>query len=325
MKLSTVLAKFPINNSFRQVEVNSVHHDSAPASTMQGPILLTAWLTRENAVDVRQGLNSEGKPKQTQSDSTPFWTPTYTKYFEHTFSGEPDWEADGSECSETLVDDLEVIVGPSRHAAKPYDLRQLKIYSVRTQSWEPIRSTPSTLYFTDVISLSQALVPTRSLSFGSVLHMNGLVQCRPCTFDRPKQQCKKNGCVTLAICTFVLSTWSCRPETQLSDTPANQHVDSNEHPRGDKWKSVCFLGISVWHSCKNSGLLINFCTCSGQFDAISCIRSGDTPFFSDHLFFNLWLDLHAFVQRSIRWAFKEWQVEVNLLFAFKCLAFLCVL
>jgi len=191
MKLSMVLAKFPINNSLGQVEANSDYHDSALASTMQGSILRTAWLTRDNAVDVRQDLSLEGKPKQTQSESTPFWTPTYTTHFEHSFSDEPDWEAEGSECSETSVDDLEVIVGPSRHAAKPYDLRQLKIYSVRTQSWEPIRSTPSTLYFTDVIRLSEAQVPTRSLSFGSVLHMNGSVQCRPCTYDRPKRQCKK--------------------------------------------------------------------------------------------------------------------------------------
>jgi len=195
MKLSAVLAKFPINKSLGWIEANSDHHDPAPASTMQGPILLTAWLTSKNAVDVRQGLSLEGKPKQTQSESTPFWTPTYTKYFDHIFFDEPDWEAEGSECSESSVDDFEVIVGPSRHAAKPYDLRRLKIYSVRTQSWEPIRSTPSTLYFTDVIRLSQAQVPTRSLSFGSVLHMNGLVQCRPCTFDRPKRQCKKKMAV----------------------------------------------------------------------------------------------------------------------------------
>jgi len=210
MQLSTMLARFPINSSLVQVEAHPDHHDSAPASTLKRPIQQTAGLTSENAVDVPLALSLEGKPQQTQSESKHLWTPTSTKYFEHIFFDETDWKSEGSECSETKVNDsndLEVVVGPSQHASKPHDLRQLKIWSARSESWERIRSTPSTLYLTDIIRLSQAQAPTRTLSFGSMLHMNGSPHCRPCSFDRPRRQCKKkNGCVTPAICTYVLST-----------------------------------------------------------------------------------------------------------------------
>jgi len=193
MRLSMMLSKFPVNGSLVK-EAHPDQHDSAPASTMKRPIKQTAGLTSENAVDVTPALSLEGKPQQTHSESKHLCTSTSTTYFEHIFFGETDWESEGSECSETMVNDpndLEVIVGPSQHAAKPHDLRQLKIWSVRTQSWEPIRSTPSTLYFTDIINLSQAQAPSRTLSFGSILHMNGSPQCRPCTFERPRRQCKK--------------------------------------------------------------------------------------------------------------------------------------
>jgi len=77
-------------------------------------------------------------------------------YNEDTFETSPD-------SSDDAADNFEIIVGPSEHAAKPYDLNQLGALNLRTQSWEPIRSTKSGLYFTDVIRLAEAHIPTRTL------------------------------------------------------------------------------------------------------------------------------------------------------------------
>jgi len=194
MQLSAALAKFPFDSRLAQFEPNFDRHDSTAASTMRGKISHKDGITLENTVQVTPALNSKGMPQHTQSWNEPLWTRA-SNYFEAIFFDEIDnqdcLEEEDSECSEDLVDDVEIIVGPSEYAAKPYDLQQLRLWCVRTEKWAPIRSTQSILYFTDIIRLSQAQTPTRSLSFGSMLHMNGSIECRPCTFDRPRKQCMK--------------------------------------------------------------------------------------------------------------------------------------
>jgi len=181
MNLSEILAQFPLEH----VNIGDIadHHEPAarePAGTG----------TLGSASAEKDGITRRDAPHNSKSQ----WAWSSTPVFENICFDEPyneDTFETSSESSDDAAKNFEIIVGPTKHAAKPYDLNQLGVFSWRTQSWEPIRSTQSTLYLTDVIRLTEGHMPTRPLSFGSVLHLNGLVECRACTFERANRVCKK--------------------------------------------------------------------------------------------------------------------------------------
>jgi len=172
MNLSEILPQFPLEN----INIGDIADHHKPAA-------------REPAATGTFGSASAEK-----KDSQSQWAWSSTQVFENIWFDEPYNEETfetSSESSDDAAKNFEIIVGPTKHAARPYDLNQLGVFSWRTQSLEPIRSTQSALYLTDVIRLTEAHMPTRPLSFGSVLHLNGLVECRACTFERANRVCKK--------------------------------------------------------------------------------------------------------------------------------------
>jgi len=180
MKLSEILTQFPLEHvNFGDT---ADHHEP------------TATATSGRALSETKGITRPDVPQHAQPRSQSQWVWSSTRTFENTLLDGPyneDTFETSSDISDDAADDFEIIVGPSEHAARPYDLNQLGALNLRTQGWEPIRSTKSVLYFTDVIRLTEAHIPTRPLSFGSVLHLNGLAECRPCSFERTNHGCKK--------------------------------------------------------------------------------------------------------------------------------------
>jgi len=99
---------------------------------------------------------AEVAPQQAQSRDTSQWVQSSTRFFQNVLLDEPDNHAyTSSENSDDAVDSVDVMVGPSEHAANAYDLNQLGVFNVETYSWEPIRSTKSGLYLTNIIRLTQ--------------------------------------------------------------------------------------------------------------------------------------------------------------------------